>query len=112
MQLRRQKAASHTLCPGNLYWSALVSTAQINTSLLADPHATLRPSADHAQRSRFFSKPWACPEKTDTQRSSGANGRTSQERSVLSIAFDSRWLPSGESESPCGTRKRPGEERL
>mmetsp|Transcript_6200 Transcript_6200/g.13515 ORF Transcript_6200/g.13515 Transcript_6200/m.13515 type:complete len:208 (-) Transcript_6200:519-1142(-) len=75
------------------------------------PADTSWPSVDQAQRSRIFSKLWTWPVNTLTQRFCGANGRMSHTRSVLSIAFDSRWLPSGltlrpvmVSLCPCSTR--------
>lgn len=58
---RAAPAAGRALWPGSLYCRLFVSAAQMNTSRLADPHETLRPSGDHAQRRRFFSKLWEWP---------------------------------------------------
>jgi hypothetical protein len=71
----------------------------MRTDLSAEPAATFDPSQFHAALSKFFSELCEAPSKVFSSRFSGAKGLQSHIRTVLSIEFDKRLLPSGESAS-------------
>mmetsp|Transcript_29039 Transcript_29039/g.94636 ORF Transcript_29039/g.94636 Transcript_29039/m.94636 type:complete len:215 (+) Transcript_29039:2797-3441(+) len=87
-------------CPGSRYDSLQSANSQMSTMLSADPHATRIPFGDQLHLSRLFSNECTAPSKLLMQRDPATNGLTSQHSSRLSMPFESRYAPSGLSDTP------------